>query len=74
MSGKPSKEELLETKGYLLGISEGLFQASKWLEHESGKAFMARNDKTAELFRRASGEIAGKASEARARYDKEYPK
>lgn len=70
---RESKAEKLETKGYLLGISEGLHQAAKWLEHESGKAFMAHNDKTAELMRRASGEIAAKASEARALYDKEYP-
>ena len=73
MSGKPSKEERLETKGYLLGICSGLDRASRWLEHEAGEAYKRRDDKTAALMRNASGEIAGQATEARKRYDKEYP-
>lgn len=73
MSNHASKEERLETKGYLLGISEGLHQASKWLELQSGESFKARDDKSAHLYRTASGEVAGMASKARERYDKEYP-
>lgn len=71
---RESKEDRLKTQGYLLGISVGLYDAMRFLNERSGECFKRRDDKEAGLYRAASNEIGKLGDEARARYDKEYPK
>lgn len=71
---KASKEEQIETRGYLQGIAEGLYRAMRYLNERSGESYKRRDDKRSEFYRVASDEIAKLATQAQETRDAEFPR